>query len=102
MEIFNYFWFYWNEYKWNKFTTSTLLSNYIFKKWFRKIKQIFPYIWWYKLIERRIKENLYKFEINQNEITIEFNIEIASIKSFSFKLPLKENKNNKFIDEWFI
>ena len=27
-------------------------------------------------IERRIKENLYKFEINQNEITIEFNIEI--------------------------
>ena len=53
-------------------------------------------------IERRIKENLYKFEINQNEITIEFNIEIASIKSFSFKLPLKENKNiNSLVNDLF-
>ena len=53
-------------------------------------------------IERRIKENLYKFEINENEITIEFNIEIASIKSFTFKLPLKENKNiNLLINDIF-
>ena len=51
-------------------------------------------------IERRIKENLYKFEINDNEITIEFNIEIASIKSFSFNLTLKENKNiNSLVNE---
>ena len=53
-------------------------------------------------IERRIKENLYKFEVNQNEITIEFNIEIASIKSFSFKLPLKEKKDiNSLVNELF-
>ena len=53
-------------------------------------------------IERRIKENLYKFEINENEITIEFNIEIASIKSFTFKLPLKENKNiNLLMNDMF-
>ena len=53
-------------------------------------------------IERRIKENLYEFEINEKELTITFNIEITSIKSFSFKLPLKENKNvNSLVNELF-
>ena len=55
-------------------------------------------------IERRIKENLFTFEVNENEVLIKFNIEILSINSFSFKLPLKDDINvnvNLLIRELF-
>ena len=44
-------------------------------------------------IQRRLKNNLYEFYEDNNNISIFFKIEIVGIKSIDFIIPRKENKD---------
>lgn len=53
-------------------------------------------------IQRRLKNNLYEFYEDNNNISIFFKIEIAGIKPIDFIIPRKENKDtNSLIQQLF-